>query len=137
MNNILHRDIKIENILMGDFTENSYVRIADLGSATVLDSPQSKTGFVIGTPGYIAPELLLEQPYGLSADVWSLGCLLHVMLTAQPPFWSDDRKERKQRVCFEPLDFAANVHTAKLSSNCKEFLSLMLMKDPDARPTIS
>lgn len=55
---IVHRDIKIENILMSDFSSNAKVRIADLGSAVKLSAITDTSTFSIGTPGYIAPEIL-------------------------------------------------------------------------------
>jgi serine/threonine protein kinase len=135
--NILHRDIKIENILMSDFSEEAKVRIADLGSAIKLASPSDTTNFKIGTPGYVAPEVLQGLPYSFGCDVWSLGCLMHVLLTATPPFWNDDRKERTRKVCHEPLDLENNQYMAKLSDSCKELLILLLTKDPAYRPSIS
>lgn len=135
--NILHRDIKVENILMSDFSEEAKVRIADLGSAIKLASPTDTTNFKIGTPGYVAPEVLQGLPYSFGCDVWSLGCLMHVLLTATPPFWNEDRKERTRKVCNEPLDLEHNQYMAKLSDSCKELLILLLTKDPAFRPSIS
>ena len=122
---------------MTDFSEEAKVRIADLGSAYKLASPTDTTSFKIGTPGYVAPEILQGLPYSFSCDVWSLGCLLHVLLTATPPFWDDDRKERTRKVCNEPLDLQQNQYMSKLSDACKEFLSLILTKDPAMRPSIN
>ena len=56
---IVHRDIKVENILMSDLTESAKVRIADFGSSIKLSGAQDTTNFRIGTPGYIAPEVIL------------------------------------------------------------------------------
>jgi len=88
--NILHRDIKLENILVTDLTEDTGVRIADMGSAIHLDSPTATTNFMIGTPGYIAPEMLRGEAYGLAYDVWAIGALMHALLTMELPFWSAD-----------------------------------------------
>ena len=81
-NDIIHRDLKLENILMSDFKETATARIADFGSATKLSSPDAKINFCIGTPGYTAPEIIQGLPYGKTVDVWSIGCLMHVLLTA-------------------------------------------------------
>ena len=109
--NIVHRDIKVENILMSDFSQDAKVRIADLGSAVKLQSANDTSTFKIGTPGYTAPEILSGLPYSFSCDIWSLGCLLHVLLTASPPFWDDDRKQRDRMVCHQPLDLEGNAYT--------------------------
>ena len=76
---------------MSNFAEDAKAIIADLGSAVKLRSQTDTVTFKIGTPGYIAPEIILGKPYGLAVDVWSLGCIMHVLLTATPPFWDDDR----------------------------------------------
>ena len=76
---------------MSNFTEDAKLIIADLGSAVKLRSLTDTVTFKIGTPGYIAPEIILGKPYGLAVDIWSLGCIMHVLLTATPPFWDDDR----------------------------------------------
>jgi serine/threonine protein kinase len=89
---------------MSSYADDAQLRIADLGSAFKLKSPTDKTRFQIGTPGYIAPEILLGQPYSFSCDIWSIGALMFVLLSAQLPFWDNNRSKRKQRVCTEPLD---------------------------------
>ena len=99
--NIIHRDIKIENILTADFSEETKIRIADLGSSVKLSQTNEKVTFKIGTPGYIAPEILKGETYSYPVDIWSFGCLLHVLLSATPPFWHDERPARNRRVCEE------------------------------------
>jgi serine/threonine protein kinase len=81
---ILHRDIKPSNILLRDET---FVYVADFGIAKALSEEQelTHTGTVVGTPEYIAPELL-EQPASPSSDIYALGILLYDMLTGQLPF---------------------------------------------------
>ena len=121
---IIHRDLKIQNIFMSDLTENAVIRIGDLGSAKMLTSLTEKTSFRIGTPGFMAPEVMQDSPYSFSCDVWSLGCIMHTMLFATCPFWHDDRQERKRLVC-DPslkLDFDSNQCAGTLSSACRNFL---------------
>ena len=81
---ILHRDIKPSNILLRD---DAYAYVADFGIARALgqESDLTQTGVVIGTPEYIAPELL-EQPANTGSDIYALGVLLYYMLTGQVPF---------------------------------------------------
>ena len=134
--NIIHRDIKIENILMSDNTRESTLKLADLGSAAQLKSSVSKTTFHIGTPGYLAPEVLLGKPYSFSCDIWSIGALMTILLSARLPFFDEDRKERKRRVCTEPLDLEACNYMAKLSDSAKDLVTGMLTKDPEQRLNI-
>lgn len=134
--NILHRDIKLENILVTDLTEDTGVRIGDMGSAIRLDSPTGKTNFMIGTPGYIAPEMLRGEAYGFAFDVWAIGALMHALVTMELPFWADDAKERQRKVCREPLDVEANRFLQRLSQEGKDLLRGMLEKKVDRRYTI-
>ena len=92
----MHRDIKIQNILMSDFSQDAKVYIGDFGSAAQLATPDEKARFSIGTPGFIAPEVSEGQAYGLNCDVFSLGCIMHSMLFAECPFWDDDRAKRRR-----------------------------------------
>ena len=134
--NIIHRDIKIENILMSDNTRQATLKLADLGSATKLESADGTTDFQIGTPGYLAPEVLLGKSYSFSCDIWGIGALMTVLLSAKLPFFEEDRKERKRRVCNEPLDLEANSFMARQSDSAKDLVTGMLIKDPSERLTI-
>lgn len=60
--NIVHVDIKLENILMSDLTMDAKLRIADFGSAVKLNTSDQTSGFRIGTPGYMAPEIIQGMP---------------------------------------------------------------------------
>lgn len=83
---ILHRDIKPSNILVSD-EDDLYVYLADFGLAKTISagSEITQTGCLIGTPEYLAPELI-DEPESVSSDIYSLGILLYHMLTGQPPF---------------------------------------------------
>ncbi|CAD8166170.1 unnamed protein product [Paramecium octaurelia] len=81
--NIVHRDIKLENILLKD---NNEIKLIDFGFS-VLVNRDSKLGVFCGTPSYMAPELVNKQDYfGKPVDVWALGVLLYVLLTGHFPF---------------------------------------------------
>ena len=121
---------------MSDTTRDATLKLADLGSAAQLESSDSKTTFQIGTPGYLAPEVLLGQPYSFSCDVWGIGALMTVLLSAKLPFFDEDRKERKRRVCTEPLDLEACEYMANLSQPAKDLVTGMLIKDPEQRLTV-
>jgi serine/threonine protein kinase len=133
---IIHRDIKFENVLMSNKTENATAFIADFGSSTQLRSSRDQADFMIGTPGFTAPEVLDGQKYGLKVDVWGLGALLYAMLTLELPFWSDDRKERKRLVIHKQLDLESSENVRKLSPEVKNLLAGMLEKNPKKRLSI-
>ena len=84
---VLHRDIKPDNVML---EPDATVRVLDFGIARAIadDTPLTRTGELVGTPEYMAPEQLLEGPEGTDArtDVHALGVLLYELLTGQSPF---------------------------------------------------
>lgn len=83
---IVHRDIKPSNILLDGVTDQ-HVYLTDFGLAKGIDqgSDLTQTGFLIGTPEYMAPELI-DKPESVSSDIYALGVLLYHMLTGRVPF---------------------------------------------------
>lgn len=79
MNHIVHRDIKPENILFDTKQPNSNIKVIDFGASTKF-SEQEKLTKRIGTPFYVAPEILTKKPYDEKCDVWSLGVILYILL---------------------------------------------------------
>uniref|UniRef100_A0AAQ4PL29 G protein-coupled receptor kinase n=1 Tax=Gasterosteus aculeatus aculeatus TaxID=481459 RepID=A0AAQ4PL29_GASAC len=80
-NAILYRDLKPENILLDDL---GHIRISDLGLSVRVSRGSAVRGMV-GTLGYMAPEVISRRPYGVSVDWWGLGCLLYEMTAGRPP----------------------------------------------------
>jgi len=108
---IVHRDLKPENFLMDDATESAEVKLIDFGlSKRFSESAEiNKMTTVVGTPYYVAPEVL-KGSYDRSCDVWSLGVILFVFLCGYPPFEGDNNKEifrnvMKQDLTFDPADW--------------------------------
>ena len=80
--NILHRDIKPANILF----HNGEAKLADFGFCKALTSRQDLTNSTVGSPLYMAPEVMFGKDYDSSSDIWSLGCVLFEMLYSKCPF---------------------------------------------------
>ena len=91
---IVHRDLKPENFLMDDTTENAEVKLIDFGLSKRFSeqSEVERMHTVVGTPYYVAPEVL-KGNYNKQCDIWSLGVILFVFLCGYPPFEGDNNKE--------------------------------------------
>ena len=88
---IIHRDIKLENIMLTSRKTNCGAKLADFGLAETVKNDCVTNGSKAGTVGYVAPEISEGESYGTSSDIWSLGCLLYAMLTASLPFPAQKR----------------------------------------------
>ncbi|KAJ7299424.1 hypothetical protein O6H91_Y234700 [Diphasiastrum complanatum] len=127
---ICHRDLKLENTLL-DGSPAPRLKICDFGyskSALLHSQPKS----TVGTPAYIAPEVLSKKEYdGKISDVWSCGVTLYVMLVGAYPFEDPDdprnvRKiiDRVRNVCYSIPDYV------RISSECRDLLSHIFVADP-------
>eukprot|EP00931_Biecheleriopsis_adriatica_P114755 TRINITY_DN90667_c0_g1_i1.p1 TRINITY_DN90667_c0_g1~~TRINITY_DN90667_c0_g1_i1.p1 ORF type:complete len:544 (+),score=126.29 TRINITY_DN90667_c0_g1_i1:69-1700(+) len=129
---VIHRDLKAENWLLASKAppEVVTVKLADFGFARSLrpgDLAQTK----IGTPYYVAPEVL-EGSYDSKADVWSLGIVLHMMLTGSPPFTGSSGDVIKQ---ISTRSFNVRWLGKSVSKIGKELLGQLLKRDPQQRPS--
>lgn len=82
---IVHRDLKLENIMMTDTTDSACPKIADFGLAKML-APNQKANEAFGTIGYCAPEVLSKKAYSFSSDLWGIGCIMYVLHCGCLPF---------------------------------------------------
>lgn len=81
---LLHRDVKPANVLLG---VDGRVVLTDFGLASVAgDSSITATGVILGSPSYLAPERVLDEPIGPAADLWSLGATLYAAVEGKPPY---------------------------------------------------
>lgn len=85
---IVHRDLKPENILLEQNKEFDQIKIIDFGTSLVYD-PNKKLDEKLGTPYYIAPEVL-GKSYGSKCDIWSIGVIVYILLSGIPPFNGKD-----------------------------------------------
>lgn len=82
---IVHRDLKLENVMMSDNTETSVPKLVDFGLAKMI-GPNELALEPFGTLGYVAPEVLQKKPYSFSCDLWSYGCIIYALLSGSLPF---------------------------------------------------
>ncbi|XP_024944151.1 calcium/calmodulin-dependent protein kinase type 1 isoform X4 [Cephus cinctus] len=85
---VVHRDLKPENLLYYSPDEDSKIMISDFGLSKMEDSGIMATA--CGTPGYVAPEVLAQKPYGKAVDVWSIGVISYILLCGYPPFYDEN-----------------------------------------------
>lgn len=82
---IVHRDLKLENIMMTDTSDTAKPKIVDFGLAKMI-SPNETASEPCGTLGYVGPEILKKMPYSFSCDIWSIGCIMYALLSGSLPF---------------------------------------------------
>ena len=87
-NGVIHRDLKPENFLFSDGSENAKLKAIDFG-LSVFFSPGKRLKDVVGSPFYMAPEVL-RRNYGPEVDIWSAGVILYILLCGFPPFWAGE-----------------------------------------------
>ncbi|SCL18986.1 serine/threonine protein kinase [Micromonospora rhizosphaerae] len=124
---VMHRDIKPGNVLLG---KDGRVVLTDFGLATVPGDPTvTRTGMVLGSPAYIAPERARDGTAGPEADLWSLGATLYAAVEGKAPFARPSAIATLAALATEPLPPAKN------AGPLKPVLSGLLRKDPAERIT--
>jgi protein-serine/threonine kinase len=132
---IIHRDIKCANILV---TEDGRLQLCDFGISNVLENEVSKRSTIIGTPHWMAPELVAHLGsdfqsvrYGTEIDCWAFGCAVYEMTTGLPPHHD-----------VKPTDLGVALHRrnprlqgAKYPDKLKDFVAFLLEENPDRRPS--
>ncbi len=122
---ILHRDVKPSNILL---TVEGRAVLTDFGIAlTAGDAALTETGVVVGSPGFIAPELINGQPASEASDLWSLGATLYTAVEGHLPYQRDDVSSMLSAVLSEPVPRPAS------AGPLEPVLMGLLARDPAAR----
>ena len=132
---IAHRDLKPENVLMTSKDENADLRILDFGLSKII-GPDEKCTEPYGTLSYVAPEVLLDIPYGKEVDLWSLGVIAYLMLSGSLPF--DDRESEEEiarKTVSEDPPYKGSIWK-KISDEAKDFIKKLLVKNPEKRMNV-
>jgi serine/threonine protein kinase len=131
---IVHRDLKLENIIMSDDTEKAHLKLLDFGLSQFL-GPSQTANDPFGTITFVAPEILQQKPYGQKIDIWSLGVITYILLTGSQPFDADEDSEIARQIIKENPDYSSSTF-GSVSKDGLDFVKACLTKDQAKRPSI-
>ena len=126
-NNVIYRDMKPENILLG---EDGYVALTDFGLSKILEE-QNQTATFCGTSEYVAPEIIRGEQYTNVVDWWGLGILLHEMIMGGPPFRNSNKFILYRDIKSKEVSFDRSF--VKISDEAESIIKELLIKDPNKR----
>ncbi|XP_002739098.1 serine/threonine-protein kinase 33-like [Saccoglossus kowalevskii] len=129
---IVHRDIKLENILLSSDPkcpeDNLFIKVTDFGLSVVKGNVNSALQTFCGTPIYMAPEVIKGHPYTQQCDVWSMGIIAYTLMCGSPPFTGNDEDSLYDNIKKGELDFSQGVWPS-VSDAAKDAIQSMLTVD--------
>jgi len=129
---IVHLDLKPENVVCTQ-RENATVKIIDFGTAMELE-PGEQIKSLVGTPEFVAPEVVNYDFISTGTDIWSLGVICYILLSGYSPFMGDNDTETYNNISNVQFDFDLEEFDS-ISENAQDFISQLLKKSPRTRLT--
>ncbi|XP_014607168.1 PREDICTED: calcium/calmodulin-dependent protein kinase type 1 [Polistes canadensis] len=129
---VVHRDLKPENLLYYSPDEDSKIMISDFGLSKMEDSGIMATA--CGTPGYVAPEVLAQKPYGKAVDVWSIGVISYILLCGYPPFYDENDANLFAQILKGEFEFDSP-YWDDISDSAKDFIHKLMCVNVEQRYT--
>jgi len=132
---VLHRDLKPPNIFVVGEGElgTCALKLGDFGIAKLIDSTLGQVNSTVGTPSYLSPEICKNHPYGIKADVWSLGVVLYELACLKVPFHAGNLPAMALMICTSEPKPVPDEYGSELSVLVKA----LLQKEPNNRPMVS
>ena len=136
---IVHRDLKPENLLLSAKDDpNASVLITDFGLSAIMTSKEERLKRAVGTPGYLAPEVLFtldtDEGYGLEVDACGIGVIMYILLCGFPPFYGEDDDAVYDKICDCDYSFPEE-YWGNISADAKDLIRKFLTLDPTSRVT--
>jgi calcium/calmodulin-dependent protein kinase I len=128
---IAHCDMKPKNLLLMSEDNDSFIKLADFGFAARCNEPKSLTK-QCGTPFFVSPEILMRQPYDEQSDMWSVGCIVFLLLSGNLPFMGRSQKELFRKIVSGKYEFD-EADWCDVSNDAKDLVEKLLVLDPDMR----
>ncbi|XP_017465101.1 PREDICTED: calcium/calmodulin-dependent protein kinase type 1 isoform X1 [Rhagoletis zephyria] len=129
---VVHRDLKPENLLYYSPDDGSKIMISDFGLSKMEDSGIMATA--CGTPGYVAPEVLAQKPYGKAVDVWSIGVISYILLCGYPPFYDENDANLFAQILKGEFEFDSP-YWDEISESAKHFIQNLMCVNVEKRYT--
>ncbi|KAG4107682.1 putative calmodulin-dependent protein kinase type 1 [Neocallimastix lanati (nom. inval.)] len=133
--NIVHRDIKAENMLFKGKEENAPLLIADFGLSKIIDNQITVLMTTCGTPGYMAPEVIARTGHGKPVDMWSIGVLTYFLLCGYTPFDGQRMDEEVHNILAGNYKFEPVQYWFAVSETARDFIRKLLVVNPNLRMT--